>query len=919
MKKAILFAVAALTLTVQAKAENWMARLSDRQYVCTVSIPGSHDSATGSGWVSSSGATYSQAQDLDIAAQLNIGIRAFDFRPAEQSGYMSCNHGIHVTKLRFENVLTQLCEFLEANPSEFIFIHLLKGTGNNYISRVEAVLQKDEYQPYFINFRKNLTVGEMRKHILIVSRDWDNWDSQTVLKGAGGCFGWWDETSKVADPDNSDSYILSPDGNSGNIVMQDLANTSPSGKLDEKMQLMTQLLDWSTSHITATPSDCRWVFNFASAYSKTSLGISTSNGYRDNATHTNPLIINYLATHSGPTGIVLMDYVGVATSSGYNVRGDEAVQAIIDNNFKAPSNPYVYRHDQDLPWLHRTSPSMADYNNDGRMDIYFGGQVWEGNHAWDVTGRLCTQLSDGTFSIEDSYASGGTGTHGLPPSVYNYSRWIDYNNDGNLDFFLHSGDCDNWQLGNKTFLYRNNGPSQGYTFSLVENTPFLSGSNEHPESFNASNNSSVSFADYDRDGFVDVVQQTWFGDEGRTAAVFHNNGDGTFTRALDLTKMTHGSVTFGDLDNDGWPDIVETGWEDANHYCEFYIFRNQGDGTFETLRMTDQNFVGMCNSDVCLVDLNGDGLLDIVTAGNNGGKRIDIYLNQGNFSFTHVTDHGMVGIDEATIHAADINYDGRPDLIITGQADTQTQVSTSETGDGWGVRIYLQQADGTFSLMARTGLTLLWQGGIALGDLSGRNAVDLFLVGNNNACTYHLFDAPTKAPSAPSDVQAVKNADGSLTVTWQAASEEGLAASALSYNVYVRDDETGAISMLLPADTQTGRLKTLQDMQNTVRGTLSYTMKPQTGKQFTIGVQTLDPSYVPSAFATTTLSFANPGDINKDGTISIADVTALVNIILGKDEGETPQFDHAAADVNEDGSVSIADVTALVNLILGKN
>ena len=55
------------------------------------------------------------------------------------------------------------------------------------------------------------------------------------------------------------------------------------------------------------------------------------------------------------------------------------------------------------------------------------------------------------------------------------------------------------------------------------------------------------------------------------------------------------------------------------------------------------------------------------------------------------------------------------------------------------------------------------------------------------------------------------------------------------------------------------------------------------------------------------------GDVNKDGEVSIADVTALVNIILGKAE------ENELADVNEDGEVSIADVTALVNIILGKN
>ena len=62
------------------------------------------------------------------------------------------------------------------------------------------------------------------------------------------------------------------------------------------------------------------------------------------------------------------------------------------------------------------------------------------------------------------------------------------------------------------------------------------------------------------------------------------------------------------------------------------------------------------------------------------------------------------------------------------------------------------------------------------------------------------------------------------------------------------------------------------------------------------------------------------GDINRDGQISIADVTALVNMILGKitQENDSDQYDFDAADVNGDGQISIADVTALVNIILGK-
>ena len=60
------------------------------------------------------------------------------------------------------------------------------------------------------------------------------------------------------------------------------------------------------------------------------------------------------------------------------------------------------------------------------------------------------------------------------------------------------------------------------------------------------------------------------------------------------------------------------------------------------------------------------------------------------------------------------------------------------------------------------------------------------------------------------------------------------------------------------------------------------------------------------------------GDVNTDGSVTIADVTALVNILLGKDDAEPHEYDHVAADVNGDGTITIADVTSLVNIIIEK-
>ena len=57
------------------------------------------------------------------------------------------------------------------------------------------------------------------------------------------------------------------------------------------------------------------------------------------------------------------------------------------------------------------------------------------------------------------------------------------------------------------------------------------------------------------------------------------------------------------------------------------------------------------------------------------------------------------------------------------------------------------------------------------------------------------------------------------------------------------------------------------------------------------------------------------GDVNNDGEVTIADVTALVNVLLGKD---TSSYNLDAADVNENGTRTIADVTELVNILLKK-
>ena len=59
-------------------------------------------------------------------------------------------------------------------------------------------------------------------------------------------------------------------------------------------------------------------------------------------------------------------------------------------------------------------------------------------------------------------------------------------------------------------------------------------------------------------------------------------------------------------------------------------------------------------------------------------------------------------------------------------------------------------------------------------------------------------------------------------------------------------------------------------------------------------------------------------DINHDGLITIGDVSALINIILGKDSVEPYIYDHTAADINKDGSITVSDISALIKILLNK-
>ena len=367
-----------LGLTLHAAANNWISRLPDHLFVSQLSIPGTHDAATGNGVQL---AMFSQCQDVSVDKQWQSGIRAFDLRPIVKKDHLHINHGIAETDLRFDDALFLLRDSLKANPGEFVVIHMLYANNysdnkDTYVTMLGELLGREDLKDYLVDFRRDLTLGDVRGKMLILSRE-----AYTDRPIAGGFLQNWcgyvDWAAQTA------CYITGPGSGADNrskLYVQDFSNTKDDdGGITKKIDAVKKMLDFSTRHTTKDKTAVTWVFNFASSYPGS---ISTANGYRGNAAETNAAIIEYLQTQpAGPTGVILMDYACVDESNSHKTRGQELTDTIIANNFK---------------WLGRLNKEIYDDQMSRIERLY---QRWE-----DIKTLMETECADVASEFTDRLA-----------------------------------------------------------------------------------------------------------------------------------------------------------------------------------------------------------------------------------------------------------------------------------------------------------------------------------------------------------------------------------------------------------------------------------------------------------------------------------------------------------------------------------
>jgi hypothetical protein len=279
---------------------------------------------------------------------------------------------------------------------------------------------------------------------------------------------------------------------------------------------------------------------------------------------------------------------------------------------------------------HPSFLGVADFNGDGKLDLYIDGSSKYGGSFFEVL----LGNGDGTFDSGNGFGGGVTMYGSYLPA------FGDFNGDGRVDLALVDFDGKV-----EVFLNNGNGFQNGVSYPLT---------------FGGTN---VAVADINGDGKVDLVTDG--------VSVLLGNGDGTFKDDGGVSlPLTGGSANVGDFNGDGKLDIA----------AGLSMLLGNGDGTFQS----PLTFAGLFSQPVTMGDFNGDGKLDLVSKSGSTLSlvvQVRVYLTPVNLDFGTQN----VGTTSPPQPATLTNFDAHP-LIINSIKITGTNsadfAQTNNCGSG---------------------------------------------------------------------------------------------------------------------------------------------------------------------------------------------------------------------------------------------
>jgi len=350
--------------------------------------------------------------------------------------------------------------------------------------------------------------------------------------------------------------------------------------------------------------------------------------------------------------------------------------------------------------------AVGDINNDGKLDVIFSGRT-----DGILKGAIMLGNGDGTFTIQDApnpitpghfacikfgdidgdgdldviFNGNGGSINGEPVAVRNGIALndgngvftlapadkypipdatitcgiVDLNNDGRMDYYFAGNGA-----GNITIYFQEADGSFTADNSSFANTNFVD-----PE---------VIVVDFNNDMYPDLFISAW--DEiggSRYSATWANDGFGKFALypQPNIIRKGYGSASFGDVNGDGYIDLLlngDGGADGENSSDIFRLYKNEN-GTFTPVATFNDYRQISVGGGSCFVDWDNDGDLDIILGGWSGtaGRQATMLFeckDAANFTYelNSLSNTALPGVSENTYEVADMNGDGKADLLIMG-------------------------------------------------------------------------------------------------------------------------------------------------------------------------------------------------------------------------------------------------------------
>ena len=402
-----------------------------------------------------------------------------------------------------------------------------------------------------------------------------------------------------------------------------------------------------------------------------------------------------------------------------------------------------------LPETMGPGVAFFDYDNDGWMDLFMvnsGGPVDFYTPKAPLRNALYKNNRDGTFTdVTEKAGLAGGKEFGMGCAVG------DFDNDGYPDLLVTAyGKCT---------LYKNNGNG---TFTDVTPQSNLAGAPNWT--------TSAVWFDYDNDGKLDLFlcsfvefslkSNIYCGDNklGRRfyciprvfkptpSALFHNNGDGTFTevsRGTDIQKSLGKAlgVVATDINGDGLMDLFV-----ANDTVQNFLFANRGKGTWEEIGLSAEvgfsaNGTPRSGMGVDATDLDMDGKQDLFVA-NVDQEMFSLYKNDGNEFFSDVAS--FHGVAQATrllsgwgLKFFDYDNDGSVDLILAnGHPDDMVENYSQQVKYKEPLLLFHNSGGKLANVSAQSGPVFskyFPARGLTVGDYTNDGRLDVFIGNNGDA------------------------------------------------------------------------------------------------------------------------------------------------------------------------------------------